>query len=206
MQSVDSPSLQSLAPPASPPPASAPAPAPAPSSPPLVPVRRKPSAADASASTITNQKCPPIPSDPPTLLSALRSLFRYISSHPAERGTAAPRAFITKLKEVNTAFDSTMHQDAHEFLNYLLNRIVEEAEQEGREKVEDCKQIPTISLSRILSDQFTVSSSLITATDTINSNSGHQSPQDATIVHRLFEGTLTSETRCLTCETVRSHR
>ena len=26
--------------------------------------------------------------------------------------------------------------------------------------------------------------------------------QSGTLVHRLFEGTLTSETRCLTCETV----
>ena len=30
------------------------------------------------------------------------------------------------------------------------------------------------------------------------------SAQSATLVHRLFEGTLTSETRCLTCETVSS--
>lgn len=31
------------------------------------------------------------------------------------------------------------------------------------------------------------------------------STDDTTIVHRLFEGTLTSETRCLTCETVSGH-
>ena len=30
----------------------------------------------------------------------------------------------------------------------------------------------------------------------------HAHAQHATIVHRLFEGVLTSETRCLTCETV----
>jgi ubiquitin carboxyl-terminal hydrolase 9/13 len=29
-------------------------------------------------------------------------------------------------------------------------------------------------------------------------------PSQLTLVHRLFEGTLTSETRCLTCETVSS--
>jgi ubiquitin carboxyl-terminal hydrolase 9/13 len=29
-------------------------------------------------------------------------------------------------------------------------------------------------------------------------------PTASTLVHRLFEGTLTSETRCLTCETVSS--
>jgi ubiquitin carboxyl-terminal hydrolase 9/13 len=73
-----------------------------------------------------------IPSSPPTLLSALRSLFLYISTNPADRGTVAPRAFIEKLKEVNELFRSTMHQDAHEFLNYLLNKIVEEIEEEKK--------------------------------------------------------------------------
>lgn len=67
-----------------------------------------------------------IPAHPPTLFSALRSLFMYISKHPAEKGTVAPRAFVDKLKSVNELFQGTQHQDAHEFLNYLLNKIVEE--------------------------------------------------------------------------------
>ncbi|EED83732.1 predicted protein, partial [Postia placenta Mad-698-R] len=99
-----------------------------------------------------------------TLLSALRSLFVHISRHPAERGSVAPRAFIDKLKELNELFRGSMHQDAHEFLNFLLNKIVEEMEDDRR--------------------------------------LGY--PVQATIVHRLFEGVLTSETRCLTCETVSS--
>ncbi|KDQ62992.1 hypothetical protein JAAARDRAFT_120115, partial [Jaapia argillacea MUCL 33604] len=103
---------------------------------------------------------------PPTLFSALRSLFLHISKNPADRGTVAPRAFIDKLKEMNELFRGTMHQDAHEFLNFLLNKIVEEMEDDRRNAVG-------------------------------NGN-------DATIVHRLFEGILTSETRCLTCETVSS--
>lgn len=73
-----------------------------------------------------------IPSSPPTLLSALRSLFLHISKHPADKGTVAPRAFIDKLKELNELFRSSMHQDAHEFLNFLLNRIVEEMEDDRR--------------------------------------------------------------------------
>jgi ubiquitin carboxyl-terminal hydrolase 9/13 len=40
--------------------------------------------------------------------------------------------FIDKFREVNHDFRSTMHQDAHEFLNFLLNRIVEEIEQERK--------------------------------------------------------------------------
>lgn len=74
----------------------------------------------------------PIPPAPPTLLSALRSLYLHISRNPADKGTVAPRAFIEKLKELNELFRSTMHQDAHEFLNYLLNQIVEEMDEEKK--------------------------------------------------------------------------
>lgn len=52
-------------------------------------------------------------------------------------GTVAPQAFIAKLKRDNELFRSTMHQDAHEFLNYLINRVVEDLEEEeklGREE------------------------------------------------------------------------
>jgi ubiquitin carboxyl-terminal hydrolase 9/13 len=40
--------------------------------------------------------------------------------------------FIDKFREVNHDFRSTMHQDAHEFFNFLLNRIVEEIEEERK--------------------------------------------------------------------------
>ena len=76
----------------------------------------------------------PIPLAPPTLLSALRSLYIHISRNPADRGTVAPRAFIDKLKELNELFRSTMHQDAHEFLNYLLNQIVEEIDEDRKKE------------------------------------------------------------------------
>lgn len=68
-------------------------------------------------------------------MSALRSLFLHISKNPAERGTIAPRAFIDKLKELNEIFRGSMHQDAHEFLNFLLNKIVEEMEADRRNGV-----------------------------------------------------------------------
>jgi ubiquitin carboxyl-terminal hydrolase 9/13 len=74
-------------------------------------------------------------SAPPTLLSALRSLYVCISQNPADKGTIAPRAFIDKLKELNELFRSTMHQDAHEFLNYLLNQIVEEMDDDRKKLV-----------------------------------------------------------------------
>ena len=123
-------------------PSNSPAPPPTPNKfpPPLTPLRRKPErnpsisrpsseAANGNSSKVAH----PIPASPPTLFSALRSLFLHISSNPGEKGTVAPRAFIDKLKELNENFRSTMHQDAHEFLNFLLNRIVEEIEEDKKQ-------------------------------------------------------------------------
>ena len=74
------------------------------------------------------RESPTIPPAPPTLLSALRSLYVHISKNPADKGTVSPKVFVDKLKQMNEHFRSTQHQDAHEFLNYLLNTIVEEIE------------------------------------------------------------------------------
>lgn len=93
---------------------------------------------------IAHSSGPSIPSSPATLFSALRSLFLHISENPSDKGTIAPRAFIDKLKDVNTEFRNTNHQDAHEFLNFLLNKIVEEMEEERKHQAntpskEDCE-------------------------------------------------------------------
>jgi len=165
----------------------------------------------------TSHVTPPIPASPPTLLSALRSLFFFISKHPEDKGVVAPRAFIDKLKEVNELFRSTMHQDAHEFLNYLLNKVAEEVEDERRHQqggtppAEDCEhnshpkcltEIKALLVPPTVTNSIvTMSSRPTTFTTNVTSNSG-TSPRDATLVHKLFEGVLTSETRCLTCETV----
>ncbi|KAF8492819.1 hypothetical protein F5888DRAFT_1795534 [Russula emetica] len=133
-------------------------------------------ASDVPFSTPTPTPTPTlvIPSAPPTLFSALRSLYVFISRNPADKGAVAPRAFIDKLRDVNEHFRGVMHQDAHEFLNYLLNKIVEEIKYDMHHQHQDKdKETPSSNASR----------------------------ED---LHRLFEGTLTSETRCLTCETVSS--
>jgi ubiquitin carboxyl-terminal hydrolase 9/13 len=99
---------------------------------------------------IVHPSGPPIPSSPATLFSALRSLFIHISRNPADKGTVAPRAFIEKLKDVNSEFRNMNHQDAHEFLNFLLNRIVEEMMEDRKHHQgatppgEDCEYHPCI--------------------------------------------------------------
>lgn len=88
---------------------------------------------------------PLIPAQPPTMFSALRALFVHISHNSMDKGIIAPRAFVEKLKKENEAFRTPMHQDAHEFLNYLLNKVSEDLQAEaGKERSrspsgEDCE-------------------------------------------------------------------
>ncbi|KAF9257080.1 cysteine proteinase [Marasmius fiardii PR-910] len=173
-------------------------PLPLPTSAPRKP-ERKPSISGTSGSigpTNTNSKNAvfSIPPSPPSLFSALRSLFVYISTNPCDKGTIAPRAFIDKVKDLNELFRSTMHQDAHEFFNYLLNRLVEEMQADKR-------QNSSSSVEDLSNSIATLASKIAPTTSSANSGTP---PESATLIHTLFEGTLTSETRCLTCETVSS--
>mmetsp|Transcript_7748 Transcript_7748/g.14597 ORF Transcript_7748/g.14597 Transcript_7748/m.14597 type:complete len:353 (-) Transcript_7748:250-1308(-) len=60
-----------------------------------------------------------------TLLTCLAELFQQISSQRKKTGVIAPKRFVQRLKLDNELFRSFMHQDAHEFLNFLLNEICE---------------------------------------------------------------------------------
>lgn len=71
-----------------------------------------------------------------------------------------------------------MQQDAHEFLNYLLNTVADILQEEKKQEKQNGR-LPNGSI------------------DSENNNS-----PDPTWVHEIFQGTLTNETRCLTCETV----
>ncbi|TIA72901.1 hypothetical protein E3P91_01753 [Wallemia ichthyophaga] len=96
-----------------------------------------------------------------SMYTVLRNLFHEISRQPRRTGVSHTKSFVDRLRIENELFRSTTHQDAHEFLNYLLNRVAED-------------------LTRLT-----------------------KSPH--TLVHSLFEGTLTNETKCMTCENI-THR
>ncbi len=171
---------------------------------PILPVRRKPerrpSTLGSSADSSSVASVPyPIPPAPPTLFSALRSLFLNISTNPGDKGTVAPRAFIDKLKELNDIFRSTMHQGrTHEFLNYLLNQIVEEIEEEKKRSQsgitgDDCEYFPwriaiPLHICLVSSSVATLGSKLPPTIITAASSNSGTHPQDATLVHKLFEG------------------
>lgn len=66
------------------------------------------------------------------LLTCLCDLFHTISTQRKRCGVHPPRKFIAKLREENEVFNNHMHQDAHEFLNYLLNEAAEILEKRNK--------------------------------------------------------------------------
>ncbi|KAG9303595.1 hypothetical protein G9A89_018491 [Geosiphon pyriformis] len=150
-----------------------------------------------------------VPGMEDTLFGALKDLFWKISIQKKKTGVVAPGQFVTKLKEKNELFRSTMHQDAHEFLNYILNDIAENVLEQKRRMEE--AEIQQAELNEKQKDSFNGANSQErekrSSTDKnsvkTSSTSTSNSPK-MTWVHQLFQGFYTNETKCLTCETVTS--
>lgn len=95
------------------------------------------------------------------LLYALKDIFEAMAENKSKIGVVSPNFFIGKLKEKNALFRQVnMHQDAHEFCNYLINETIESINLELGAAKNWCTDI--------------------------------------------FQGTITNETKCLSCETVTS--
>ncbi|XP_016463998.1 ubiquitin carboxyl-terminal hydrolase 4-like isoform X1 [Nicotiana tabacum] len=109
-----------------------------------------------------------------------------ISSQKKKTGVIAPRRFVQRVRKQNELFRGYMHQDAHEFLNFLLNELVDILEKESH-----------------ASKSLTASSPEKVANGSCNGKSnGVKKEPLVTWVHKNFQGILTNETRCLRCETV----
>lgn len=103
----------------------------------------------------------------------MADLFFSIATQKKKVGSIAPKKFIARLRKEKEEFDNYVQQDAHEFLNFLINHINE----------------------IILAERNQGPKKGATINDT---------PPEPTWVHEIFQGILTSETRCLNCETVSS--
>ncbi|EJY57700.1 AAEL017004-PA [Aedes aegypti] len=126
-----------------------------------------------------------------TLLTCLADLFYSIATQKKKVGSIAPKKFIARLRKEKEEFDNYMQQDAHEFLNFLINHINEiilaERNQAKGAGTSGSKNAGTIGGGG----------------GSLNGDNPGQ-PQEPTWVHEIFQGILTSETRCLNCETVSS--
>lgn len=108
--------------------------------------------------------------------------FYSIATQKKKVGSIAPKKFIARLRKEKEEFDNYMQQDAHEFLNFLINHINE----------------------IILAERNQGKLKSSTAGVTITENGSHSASSEPTWVHEIFQGVLTSETRCLNCETISS--
>jgi ubiquitin carboxyl-terminal hydrolase 9/13 len=123
-----------------------------------------------------------------SLFSALKDIFEAVIAHKSHMGVVSPHKFLEILRRENEMFRTPMHQDAHEFLNLLLNQVVENVEQFSKSRVQEVGDSVTNGL--------TINSGAVVP------DRSAAIPNSTGWVHELFEGTLTSETRCLTCENV----
>lgn len=128
-----------------------------------------------------------------SLFTSLKDIFEAVISNQSRIGVVSPHKFLEILRRENEMFRSAMHQDAHEFLNLLLNQVVDNVELFS-------KQHPMLTPPQ--ANGSAPDKSLATAMSSVVAGA-HQTGNglDTHWVHDLFEGTLTSETRCLTCET-----
>ncbi len=94
-------------------------------------------------------------------------------------------------------FDNYMQQDAHEFLNYLLNTIADLLQEEkSQERQQNGKVVQN-------------GGSGSGGGGGSGSSTGEGETEEKTQqtwVHEIFQGTLTNETRCLNCEAVSQRR
>ncbi|RMD42129.1 hypothetical protein DV735_g2974, partial [Chaetothyriales sp. CBS 134920] len=131
---------------------------------------------------------------PESLFSSLKDLFEAVVVSNKRSGVISPSKFLEVLRKENEMFRSAMHQDAHEFLNLLLNAVVETIEAHDRREREKL-----LLEAKDKSDQV-ASETTDTATVSFPSVPPEPTGRATRWLHELFEGTLTSETRCLTCE------
>lgn len=124
-----------------------------------------------------------------SLFTSLKDIFESLVGSQSRIGVIRPQQFLDVLRREHEMFRTAMHQDAHEFLNLLLNEVVSNVEAEATKQSFTEKSLPPTE-------------SVDSLGGTVTPSSGSKSPNTTRWVHELFEGTLTSETKCLTCEKV----
>lgn len=126
-----------------------------------------------------------------SLFTALKDIFESVMAHSSKTGVVKPNKFLEILRRENDMFNGQQHQDAHEFLNYVLNQVIENVEAHQKKMLRENGGAPKQS-----GPATPVETSSVASTSTMTSGTA------AGWIHDLFEGLLSSETKCLTCENV----
>ncbi|KAH8675549.1 hypothetical protein BX600DRAFT_452950 [Xylariales sp. PMI_506] len=124
--------------------------------------------------------------------TGLRDIFVTLVNSNTRTGVLSPQRFLEIFKRDNEMFRNSMHQDAHEFYGIVLNDVIANVENNAR-------KLRELEAKRAQDGLVKSLESALGATANRAAN-GTNSPGTGW-VHDIFEGVLTSETKCLTCET-----
>ncbi|KAJ9094477.1 hypothetical protein QFC21_006016 [Naganishia friedmannii] len=121
------------------------------------------------------------------------------------KGVARPEELVQTTKRENEMFRGAQHQDAHEFFMWCLNQISADVEQlETRmEKDPELGMCPT-EWNLQGHHAHVYDPHLPAGKFALDGGFKKKRPKGKTFVQSLFEGTMTNEMKCLTCETVTS--
>lgn len=124
--------------------------------------------------------------------TGLKDIFTAFIESNSRTGVLSPLRFLELFRQANESFKTAMHQDAHEFYGLVLNDVIKDVEAASRRLREREELQGQEGLKQ--SVEAALGSGALAAYD------GTSTPGSGW-VHDIFEGVLTSETRCLTCET-----
>lgn len=129
--------------------------------------------------------------------TGLKDIFTALIESKTRTGVLSPQRFLEIFKRDNEMFRNQNHQDAHEFYGLVLNDVIANVEASARRMQElEAPKVNGNGLSHSLEDAVGASAAFMKAQHA----TGATSPGTGW-VHDIFEGVLTSETKCLACET-----
>ncbi|EQL01063.1 ubiquitin hydrolase CreB [Ophiocordyceps sinensis CO18] len=124
--------------------------------------------------------------------TGLKDIFLALMDSKTRTGVLSPQRFLEIFKRDNEMFRNSMHQDAHEFYGLVLNDVIANVEAKARK---------THQLEAAKKPNGLVQSAETALGSAVANNTNGCRPPGSGWVHDIFEGVLTSETKCLTCET-----
>ena len=130
-----------------------------------------------------------------SLYSSVKDIFEAVVTNQGRHGIISPSKLVEVLRRDNEMFRGQVHQDAHEFFNLLLNTMLDTIDDFEKKRIAAQKDADegVEQQARSTTEPGTVS---------FPSFLPIAQPSPTKWLRDLFEGTLTSETRCLTCENV----
>lgn len=137
---------------------------------------------------------------PESLYTSVKDLFEAVVTNQSRHGIISPSKLVEVLRRDNEMFRGQLHQDAHEFFNLLLNTMLDTIDDNEKKKLKalESAQADTEKDETIVQDEPASETGTVSFPPLLPP----APPTRTKWLRDLFEGTLTSETRCLTCENI----